>query len=113
MAQCATLFASYVLRCARHTMIPRCDTGMTRMAPSRHPGYECAGQPSDDAGRCRDDPMTVSKLKVLDGTQLTYELRGRVGDAPPVVLIHSLGMDRTFWNAVTPVLAQATAVLLY
>jgi 3-oxoadipate enol-lactonase len=29
------------------------------------------------------------------------------------VLIHSLGMDRSFWNAVTPALAQATAVLLY
>ena len=60
-----------------------------------------------------DDPMTVSRLKVRDGTQLAYELRGRVGDAPPVVLIHSLGMDRTFWNAVTPPLAQTTAVLLY
>jgi 3-oxoadipate enol-lactonase len=57
--------------------------------------------------------MTVSKLKVRDGTELAYELRGRVGDAPPVVLIHSLGMDRTFWNAVAPALAQATAVLLY
>ena len=57
--------------------------------------------------------MTVSRLKVRDGTQLAYELRGRVGDAPPVVLIHSLGMDRTFWNMVTPALAHATAVLLY
>jgi 3-oxoadipate enol-lactonase len=57
--------------------------------------------------------MTASKHKVRDGTQLAYELRGRVGDAPPVVLVHSLGMDRTFWNAVTPPLAQATAVLLY
>lgn len=57
--------------------------------------------------------MTVSKLKVRDGIQLACELRGRVGDAPPVVLIHSLGMDRTFWNAVTPALAQATAVFLY
>src|SRR5580704_13053240 len=63
--------------------------------------------------QCPDDPMTVSRLKVRDGTQLAYELRGRVGDAPPVVLIHSLGMDRTFWNAVTPALAHATAVLLY
>jgi 3-oxoadipate enol-lactonase len=63
--------------------------------------------------QCPDDPMTASKLKSPDGTQLAYELRGRVGDAPPVVLIHSLGMDRTFWNAVTPALAQVTAVLLY
>ena len=57
--------------------------------------------------------MSAAKLKARDGTQLAYELRGRVGDAPPVVLIHSLGMDRSFWNAVTPSLAQTTAVLLY
>jgi 3-oxoadipate enol-lactonase len=80
------------------------------LARSRHPGYECAGQLSADG---RNDPMTVSKLKVRDGIQLACELRGRVGDAPPVVLIHSLGMDRTFWNAVTPALAQTTAVFLY
>ena len=57
--------------------------------------------------------MSASRLRVRDGAQLVYELRGRVGDAPPVVLIHSLGMDRAFWNAVTPALAQATAVLIY
>jgi 3-oxoadipate enol-lactonase len=57
--------------------------------------------------------MKVARLKVRDGTQLAYELRGRAGDAPPLVLIHSLGMDRTFWNAVTPALADATELLLY
>jgi 3-oxoadipate enol-lactonase len=57
--------------------------------------------------------MTVSKMKVRDGTQLVYEVRGRVTDALPVVLIHSLGMDHRFWNAVTPALTESTAVLVY
>jgi 3-oxoadipate enol-lactonase len=57
--------------------------------------------------------MTVSTMKVRDGTKLVYELRGRQTDAPPVVLIHSLAMDHTFWNAVTPALTDATAVLVY
>jgi 3-oxoadipate enol-lactonase len=68
--------------------------------------------------------MTVSKMKVRDGTQLAYEMRGHVKPPPyppplagegreGVVLVHSLAMDRTFWNAVTPALAEATAVLVY
>ena len=57
--------------------------------------------------------MAVSKIKARDGTQLAYDVRGRVKDAPPVVLIHSLAMDHTFWNAVAPVLSEATAVLTY
>jgi 3-oxoadipate enol-lactonase len=57
--------------------------------------------------------MTVSKMKVRDGTQLAYEVRGRARDASPVVLIHSLAMDHTFWNAVTPGLTDATAALVY
>jgi 3-oxoadipate enol-lactonase len=57
--------------------------------------------------------MTISTVKVRDGAQLAYELRGRVKDVPPVVLIHSLGMDHTFWNAVAPALTETTAVLVY
>jgi 3-oxoadipate enol-lactonase len=57
--------------------------------------------------------MTISTVKVRDGAQLAYELRGRVKNAPPVVLIHSLGMDHTFWNAVAPALTETTAVLVY
>ncbi len=48
--------------------------------------------------------MTISRMKVRDGAQLAYEVRGRVKDAPPIVLIHSLGMDHTFWNEVAPAL---------
>jgi len=57
--------------------------------------------------------MAVSKIKVRDGTQIAYEVQGRVEDASPVVLIHSLAMDHTFWNAVAPTLSEATAVLTY
>jgi 3-oxoadipate enol-lactonase len=57
--------------------------------------------------------MTVSNMRVRDGTALVYETRGRASDLPPLVLIHSLGMDRTFWDAVTPALTDATAVLVY
>lgn len=57
--------------------------------------------------------MTLSPMKVRDGTQLAYAVRGRLTAAPPVVLIHSLAMDHTFWNAVAPDLADATGVLVY
>ncbi len=57
--------------------------------------------------------MTVSTMKVRDGTALAYEVRGRVKDASPIVLIHSLAMDHAFWNAVTPALTDETAVLVY
>ena len=57
--------------------------------------------------------MTMAKTKLRDGVELVYEIRGRLKDAPPVVLIHSLGMDHAFWNAVTPALTGETAVLVY
>ena len=57
--------------------------------------------------------MAIDRMKVRDGAEIAFELFGRVTDTPPLVLIHSLGMDRTFWNAVAPTLAQATAVLTY
>jgi 3-oxoadipate enol-lactonase len=57
--------------------------------------------------------MTISTMEVRDGAQLAYEVRGRVKDAPPIVLIHSLGMDHAFWNEVAPALTETTAVLAY
>jgi 3-oxoadipate enol-lactonase len=57
--------------------------------------------------------MTVDKMMVRDGAELVYEIDGEARQAPPLVLIHSLGMDRSFWHAVTPLLADATAVLTY
>jgi 3-oxoadipate enol-lactonase len=58
--------------------------------------------------------MTISQMKVRDGSALVYEVRGHPNEAvPPVVLIHSLAMDHTFWNAVTRDLAEQAAVLVY
>ena len=57
--------------------------------------------------------MPVSKIRVRDGAQLAYEVKGRVQDAAPLVLIHSLAMDHTFWNAVARALSDATAVVTY
>jgi len=57
--------------------------------------------------------MTASAMKVRDGARLLYEVAGQPGDALPVVLIHSLGMDLSFWHAVAPALAATTAVLTY
>jgi 3-oxoadipate enol-lactonase len=57
--------------------------------------------------------MPASTITVRDGASLVYEIAGRPGDGLPVVLIHSLGMDRSFWNAVLPALTATTAVLTY
>src|SRR5258708_19947990 len=57
--------------------------------------------------------MSVAKIRVRDGAQLAYEVRGRATHATPLVLVHSLAMDHTFWNAVAPILSEATAVLTY
>lgn len=57
--------------------------------------------------------MAVSKVRVRDGAQLACEVQGGLTDMSPLVLIHSLAMDHTFWSAVTPALSEATAVLTY
>ena len=57
--------------------------------------------------------MTMARTKLRDGVELVYEIRGKLKDVPPVVLIHSLGMDHTFWKEVTPALTDETAVLVY
>jgi 3-oxoadipate enol-lactonase len=46
-----------------------------------------------------------------DGTRLTYALHGRGADG--IVLIHSLAMDRAFWQPVTARLAKHVPVLTY
>ena len=57
--------------------------------------------------------MAVSKLRARDGAQLAFEVQGRAKHLAPLVLVHSLAMDRTFWNAVAPALSEVTAVLTY
>jgi 3-oxoadipate enol-lactonase len=57
--------------------------------------------------------MTIAKMNVRDGAELAYEIHGRTSGTSRLVLIHSLGMDRTFWNAVAAPLVETTAVLTY
>jgi 3-oxoadipate enol-lactonase len=64
-------------------------------------------------GMARLRQMTIAKTKVRDGAQLAYEVRGKVKDVAPIALVHSLGMDHAFWDAVTPALTERTAVLVY
>jgi 3-oxoadipate enol-lactonase len=54
-----------------------------------------------------------SAAKLRDGTRLVYDIEGRDDGRPRLVLIHSLGMDRFFWQRVTPALARDAAVLVY
>jgi pimeloyl-ACP methyl ester carboxylesterase len=57
--------------------------------------------------------MAVTKVKVRDGVQIACEARGSTKASPPLVLVHSLGMDRTFWDAVATPLTDTTTVLTY
>jgi 3-oxoadipate enol-lactonase len=55
----------------------------------------------------------MTSVKLRDGERLVYDIHGRDDGRPRFVLIHSLGMDRVFWNRVTPALARDAAVLAY
>jgi len=57
--------------------------------------------------------MTARQAALRDGTRIVYEVRGRDDGAPRIALIHSLGMDRSFWDGVSGRLAKHASVLLY
>jgi 3-oxoadipate enol-lactonase len=57
--------------------------------------------------------MTSSHVNVRDGTRIAYALTMRDPAAPRVVLIHSLGMDRHFWDPVAERLATTASILVY
>jgi 3-oxoadipate enol-lactonase len=57
--------------------------------------------------------MAIQKIKVRDGAEIACEVRGYTKASPPIVLVHSLGMDHTFWNAVASLLIGTTTVLTY
>jgi 3-oxoadipate enol-lactonase len=57
--------------------------------------------------------MTSSQVKVRDGTRIVYELRARDAEAPRIALVHSLGMDRFFWQPIADRLAKSASVLVY
>src|SRR3979409_1095202 len=55
----------------------------------------------------------TSTTKLRDGTRLVYDIHGRDAGRPRLVLIHSLGMDRFFWERVIPIMADDAAILTY
>ncbi|MGQ7932657.1 alpha/beta fold hydrolase [Paraburkholderia sp. D1E] len=50
-------------------------------------------------------------IRVRDGTRIAYSLQGDVDSNARVVLLHSLGMDRNFWQPVVAQLATRAHVL--
>jgi 3-oxoadipate enol-lactonase len=57
--------------------------------------------------------MAIKKVKVRDGVEIACEARGYTKASPPIVLVHSLGMDHTFWEPVASLLIGTTTVLTY
>src|SRR5262249_8125289 len=55
----------------------------------------------------------ASTVKLRDGTRLVYDMHGRDDGRPRLALIHSLGMDRFFWDRTLPLLADRAAILTY
>jgi hypothetical protein len=41
--------------------------------------------------------MTTSEMKARDRTRLVYRIHGPAEGRRRMVLVHSLGMDRSFW----------------
>ena len=58
--------------------------------------------------------MTADLNKAVcgDGTEVVYRLSGRDG-GPRVALVHSLAMDRSFWDPVADLLAPHASVLTF
>lgn len=57
--------------------------------------------------------MAITRVKVRDGAEIACEKRGYTKASPPIVLVHSLGMDHTFWDPVASLLIGTTTVLTY
>ncbi|WP_144154401.1 alpha/beta fold hydrolase [Paraburkholderia sp. BCC1885] len=55
--------------------------------------------------------MKSGHLRVRDGTRIAYSLAGDVDSDARVVLLHSLGMDRNFWQPVVERLMGKALVL--
>jgi 3-oxoadipate enol-lactonase len=57
--------------------------------------------------------MAIQKVRMRDGAEIACEVRGYANASPPLVLVHSLAMDHTFWDAVASLLIGTTTVLTY
>ena len=53
----------------------------------------------------------ATTIRLRDGTRLVYDIHGRDEGRPRLALIHSLGMDRFFWDRMTPLLGDSAVVL--
>jgi 3-oxoadipate enol-lactonase len=91
-------------------------------AQSSHPppcGPLCPGPVIDvQENDLTAGPRTASSAITRDGTRLVYELQpGTNGDSglsvDGIALVHSLAMDRFFWQPVVKRLAKAAPVLVY
>ena len=58
-------------------------------------------------------PSTQQQANARDGTCLAYTLYDNAAAGRPVVLIHSLAMDRSFWRPVAERLAASASVLTH
>lgn len=54
-----------------------------------------------------------STVRLKDGTRLVYDIHGRDDGRPRLALVHSLAMDRSFWDGVVAALADSAAILAY
>src|SRR5215469_6806719 len=57
--------------------------------------------------------QSSSDAKARDGARLVYQIHGRDDGRPRLVLIHSLAMDRSFWDGVVPRLTDNATVLTF
>lgn len=71
------------------------------------PGYDLLRDPSNPATRKWSDMYATTR----DGTRIAYSILGDANSAKKVALIHSLAMDRTFWQPVAEALSKDAAVL--
>lgn len=55
--------------------------------------------------------VKLGHIRVRDGTRIAYSLHGNADSDARVVLLHSLGMDRHFWQPVVERLADQALVL--
>jgi 3-oxoadipate enol-lactonase len=55
----------------------------------------------------------AATVRLRDGTRLVYDMHGRDDGRPRLALIHSLGMDRRFWDRTIPLLTDNAAILAY
>ena len=59
------------------------------------------------------NPATSGCCKAADGCDIAYTLHGAKAGAPRIALIHSLAMDRSFWDGVVAELGDRAELLTY